>query len=158
MARLLRSPAGFATIRITDWFAIGQETHLMNAAFARVVRHTRNFDLLLGFYRDRLGMKVTSSWDKAPDNRGAMLSAGPAITGFEVEILCLGDSATPGVPPINLALAFEVANADTLHDRLKAKGVPIARGLETTPWDHRSFGVDDPEGLRIWFYHVIRPE
>jgi len=34
-------------------------------------------------------------------------------------------------------------------------GVPIARGIEDTPWSHRSFGVDDPNGLRIRYYDVL---
>jgi hypothetical protein len=32
------------------------------------------------------------------------------------------------------------------------RGIPIVRGLEDAPWGHRSFGIDDPDGLRIWYY------
>lgn len=34
--------------------------------------------------------------------------------------------------------------------QLEVSGARIARGLEDTPWGHRSFGLDDPGGLRIW--------
>ena len=44
------------------------------------------------------------------------------------------------------------------HDQLVEAGVPIARGLEDASWGHRSFGIDDPDGFRIWFYSDIGVE
>jgi hypothetical protein len=36
--------------------------------------------------------------------------------------------------------------------------VTIARGLEDAPWGHRSFGIDDPDGFRIWYYQDLNPK
>jgi uncharacterized glyoxalase superfamily protein PhnB len=33
--------------------------------------------------------------------------------------------------------------------------VTIVREVKDEPWGHRSFGVDDPDGLRIWIIEVI---
>ena len=39
-----------------------------------------------------------------------------------------------------------------MDDQLSERGVIVACGLEDAPWGHRSFGIDDPDGFRIWFY------
>ncbi len=126
----------------------------MNANALRVVRHTRNFDQMLGFYRDTLGMAYVEGWDH-PNNRGALLSPGEKVGNALIEVLDLENLAVPDTPPVNLELSIEVEDAIDCHDRLLAAGVTIARGLEDTPWGHRSFGVDDPDGLRVWLYQEI---
>lgn len=60
--------------------------------------------------------------------------------------------------PSNLALTVEIDDADAVHDYLASVGIRIARGLENTSWDHRSFGIDDSDGLRIWFHQVLSVE
>jgi uncharacterized glyoxalase superfamily protein PhnB len=110
---------------------------------------------MLRFYRDTLGMKPLESWDE-PGDRGMLLSPGEKINNTAIEVLELGDEAVPGVKPENVVLSIEVEDVDKWHDQLVEAGVTIARGLENTPWGHRSFGVDDPDGLRVWFYKDIR--
>jgi uncharacterized glyoxalase superfamily protein PhnB len=120
-----------------------------------VVRYTDRFDEMARFYRDTLGWTPTDGWDRGPDDRGLFVSPGPSMT--HVEILHLGDVVDRDAgPPANVTLAVEVDDADQLLDQLVDRGVAIARGLETTPWGHRSFGVDDPDGLRIWFFHEVK--
>jgi uncharacterized glyoxalase superfamily protein PhnB len=51
-----------------------------------------------------------------------------------------------------VVLSLEVEDVDRWHGQLIGAGVSIARGLEDAPWGHRSFGVDDPGGFRIWIY------
>jgi hypothetical protein len=34
-----------------------------------IVRHTKNYEAMVKFYRDDLGMKITQSWNE-PENRG----------------------------------------------------------------------------------------
>lgn len=116
-----------------------------------IVRHTKNYDAMLEFYRDRLGMRITQAWDE-PRNRGTLLSLGGNATNTVIEVLELGDEAAPGVKPVNVVLSIEVPAVDGWHDQLLTRGVRIARGLEDASWGHRSFGIDDPDGFRIWYY------
>jgi len=124
----------------------------MNLLQVSVVRHTKNYETMVTFYRDNLGMKTTQQWDE-PDNRGTLLAFGGKAGSTVIEIIELGNEAVPGVKPINIVLSIEVDDADAWHEELVKQGIPIARGLEDAPWGHRSFGIDDPDGFRIWYYH-----
>ena len=47
----------------------------MNALAMSTVRHTHNYETMLHFYREILGMKTVEAWDE-PANRGSLLSPG----------------------------------------------------------------------------------
>ena len=122
-----------------------------------IVRHTKNYEALLQFYRDRLKMNITESWDD-PGNRGTLLAFGGKVASTVIEVIELGNEAVPGVKPVNVVLSIEVDNVDAWHDELINRGIPIARGLVDNPWGHRSFGIDDPDGFRIWYYQDMNPK
>jgi uncharacterized glyoxalase superfamily protein PhnB len=124
---------------------------MMNPVLLNIVRHTRNYKAMLRFYQDRLGMKPVASWDE-PGNRGTLLTPGGQVANAVIEIIELGREAVPGAKPVNVVLSIQVPDVDGWHDHLVAAGVVIERALEDAPWGHRSFGVDDPDGFRIWFY------
>ena len=119
-----------------------------------IARHSKNYETMVGFYHDGLGMNITEEWNE-PNNRGTLLAFGGKAVSTVIEIIDLENNAVPGVKPVNIALSIQVENADTLHDELINRGIPIARGLEDAPWGHRGFGIEDPDGFRIWFYHEI---
>lgn len=119
-----------------------------------IVRHTKNYPAMVAFYRDLLSMHITTTWDE-PGNRGTLFSFGGQAANTVVEVIDLGNEAIPGVQPVNVVLSIEVENVDTWHDQLLGRGVRIARGLENASWGHRSFGIDDPDGFRIWYYQDI---
>lgn len=121
-----------------------------------VTRHTDRFEEMVRFYRDTLGWSPAHSWDRGVDDRGLYVRPIAMSASPQLEILHLaGLASSADASSANVALSIEVDDADELHDRFVDAGVAIARGLETASWGHRSFGVDDPDGLRIWFFHVV---
>ena len=122
-----------------------------------IVRHTNNYEAMLKFYRDSLGMSITEEWNE-PGNRGTLLTFGGKTANTVIEVIELGDEAIPGVKPVNVVLSIEVDAVDRWHDQLKKRSIPIARKLENAPWGHRSFGIDDPDGFRIWYYQDMNKE
>ena len=120
-----------------------------------VIRHTLNYDTMRRFYGEALGFPVIESWDEGTANRGTVFGISG---GGTLEVLHLGDVPQPAVPIVNLDVVIQVDDAHAWHDHLHAKGVTIARGLETQEWGHRSFGVDDPDGLRLWFVEHLKAE
>lgn len=126
----------------------------MQAEILNTIRHTHDFQPMLHFYRDLLGLDVVEVWEN-PGNRGAVLAPGGRVENATVEILDMPGRVTPAGAPVQVDLSLHVKDVDGWHDELVARGVAIARGLENTAWGHRSFGVDDPEGLRVWFVQVL---
>jgi catechol 2,3-dioxygenase-like lactoylglutathione lyase family enzyme len=122
-----------------------------------VLRHTLNFDAMCRFYGGALGMAVVDSWDR-PDSRGSVFAPQGAVANTTIEVLELGDVCVEGVAPVNVVLTLFVDDATVVHDELDRAGVGITRGLEDAPWGHRSFGIDDPDGLRIWIVEVLTEE
>lgn len=120
-----------------------------------VVRHTADLETMIRFYRDGLGMEITKQWDRSDDDRGAILAPVGDVANATIELLTLGDVAVPGVAPLNTVLTLFVDDARSAVKRVREAGIAIARELEDTPWGHRSFGVDDPDGLRIWIVEEL---
>lgn len=121
-----------------------------------VIRHTTRFEVMFAFYHEMLAFEVLESWNN-PGNQGAVLALPGTGGRYQFEVIHIGQVAQPGVAPANMAVNLYVDDATAWHDRLQAAGVPIARGLQDVPWGLRSFGVDDPEGLRIWFQQELGP-
>ncbi len=129
----------------------------MKAIQVSIVRHTKNYEAMVRFYRDDLDMDVTLAWDE-PDNRGTLLAFGGKAGNTVIEVIELGDEAVSGVQPVNVALSIEMDDVDAWHNELQKRNVSITRKLEDAPWGHRSFGIDDPDGFRIWYYQDMNPK
>lgn len=120
-----------------------------------VVRHTRNYQIMRKFYEDIMGMKAVREWDRGSNDRGVLLSPGESTGNALIEIIQLNDVAVQNAPaPVNLELSIEVDDVNAVYRRLQGNKLPIARKLMVDPWGHSSFGINDPEGLRIWVYQV----
>lgn len=119
-----------------------------------LIRHTVNFDAMSDFYGRGLGMSPVEEWDR-PDSRGVVYAAAGASSVATIEVLQLGNVCVPGVAPVNTDLVLYVGDARAVQDELRGRGVTIARDLKDESWGHRSFGIDDPDGLRIWIIEVI---
>ncbi len=109
---------------------------------------------MLAFYRDALGLEPVESWDE-PGNQGTVLRFAPPLVRFSIEVLDLKGVAVSDSAPRNTDLSLYVDSVADWHERLVANGVPIARGIQDTPWGLRSFGINDPDDLRIWFQERI---
>jgi catechol 2,3-dioxygenase-like lactoylglutathione lyase family enzyme len=127
---------------------------LMEIGTFNVIRHTVNFDVMSRFYGQGLGMSPVEEWDR-PQSRGVVFGAQGASSAATIEVLQLGDLCVPGVAPVNIELVLYVDDARAVQDELRGRGMTITRELKDEPWGHRSFGVDDPDGLRIWIIEVI---
>lgn len=109
-----------------------------------------DFDAHRDFYTRVVGLAEVHAWPARNDEpAGAILSAG------EHARLELFGPFPSGEITSNVAFSLRVPDADAKHAALLADGVPIARGLVDNPWGDRSFGIDDPDGRRVWFYALI---
>jgi uncharacterized glyoxalase superfamily protein PhnB len=119
-----------------------------------VVRHTGRFEAMSRFYGERLGMSTVKTWDR-PDGRGAVFAPAGSARGALIEVLDMPGAPVSGTPPVDIVLTLFVTDVRATYDQLVRAGATIARGLEDTSWGHRSFGLDDPDGLRIWIVEEL---
>ena len=122
----------------------------------RFVYFTPIYDETVAFYRDRIGLAVVTSWDRAGDHRGTVFEAAGSgqIEVLEFEGLERRPSHTASGGPF---AAVEVEDVDALHARVTANGVATHYPIEDKPWGHRGFSVLDPNGVEIAFYARIVP-
>lgn len=52
---------------------------------------------------------------------------------------------------------FKIENVDKEHDRLVKEGLAIIIPLENHPWGDRGFGIEDPNGISLYFYEDREP-
>jgi len=115
----------------------------------RVVISARDYDGTLAFYGTMLGLAIAESWDD-PDGRGTVFRAADGM----IEVLEANEHhpfhAVEGV-----RLGIEVPDAQAVHDHVVAQGVALSEAIGDRPWKHRSFTIDDPNGLALTFFHPI---
>ncbi len=125
---------------------------MRNALEFRFAFYARDFDRAVAFYSDTLGMTVLGGWDR-PDSKGALLSAGGTAV---VEIYGAAEGSTyDGPAPVALNLALCVATAaevDQWHAKLVAAGEDVRDTPADRPWGHRSFVVNDPDGIPVHIF------
>ena len=56
-----------------------------------------------------------------------------------------------------LLYCFQVENADAEHVRLVAEGVTIVEEPADKPWGERGFLAADPNGITLYFGHMLEP-
>jgi predicted enzyme related to lactoylglutathione lyase len=115
----------------------------------RVLISAKDYEETLAFYGELLQLPIAESWDD-PDGRGTLFGA---ASGF-IEVFEANEHH-PAHAVEGVRLAIEVADAQTIHDRVAARGVAITEAIDDRPWKHRSFTIDDPNGLALTFFNVI---
>ena len=113
----------------------------MNALEFRFAFNARDFEKSVSFYRDTLGLKYISGWDR-DDDKGALLSAGGTAV---VEIFGEPQGKTyegPSPAAVNLALRMEnVSAVDAFYEELITKGAENIRAPKDYTYGHHSFRI-----------------
>lgn len=129
----------------------------MDALEFRFAFYARDFEQSVHFYRDVLGLKYVSGWDR-PDGKGALLSAGGTAV-VEIYGAAAGESYS-GPPPIAINLALKLADTeevDRFFEQLASLGARLPGPPQDRPWGHRAFIVADPDDIPIHIYSELKP-
>lgn len=117
----------------------------------RALLRVSDFDRSVEFYERVLGFNRLTYW-KEDSGSGAVLEA---AGGETLELL--GSPAAMSWPqPSGIELGFFVEDIKAWHDHLVVGGVSVTREMKVEAWGDTVFGVDDPDGLRIWFGQARR--
>lgn len=119
--------------------------------FSRVVIKARDYRKSFEFYKDILGLKLSTSWQRK-DSWGALFSAGDII----VEIIWYPsgdgfDDCNYSMERAKVDINFEVSDIDILYKRLADAGIEVVNEPHDGPWGFRLFTIKDPDDIRISF-------
>jgi lactoylglutathione lyase len=111
----------------------------------KVSDYRRSFE----FYKNTLGLKLSSSWQRK-DSWGALFSAGNAV----IEIIWYPSgkgleecSYIPNKDKFEIDL--EVNDVDIWYQRLVASAANVVDSPHEVPWGFRLFTVKDPDNIPI---------
>jgi catechol 2,3-dioxygenase-like lactoylglutathione lyase family enzyme len=117
----------------------------------RLVVQVDDFDEVVRFYRDGLGLREDQAFSNGPDARGIILDAGRAtLEIFNAAQKAAVDDIEVGrqVAP-RIRVAFEVDDARATTQRLVAGGATEVAAPTVTPWNSVNARLDAPGGLHI---------
>ncbi len=119
----------------------------------RVALTSTDYDRIVRFYCDGLGLEPTASWSN-DGGRAIMLELGQAT-------LELFDEAQAGaIDRIEaghrltgrIRFALQVPDLDRAMARLLAHGATLVHAPVTTPWGDRNVRLQDPDGMQVTLF------
>ena len=120
----------------------------------RVALTADDFDRLIAFYRDGLGLEPGDLW--TDNGRGQIFSAGRAtLEVLDTEHAASVDRLEVGQQVSgNIRFAFEVPEVAAALERALRYGATLVHEPVLTPWNHLNARVQSPDGLQITLFEV----
>ena len=119
----------------------------------RIIFRVKEYPSSLRFYSDLLECPIVMQWDRGPAEKGTIFKFGSG----EIEVLGL----PPGmdyVQPQGFEIAAEFEDVEKAYQFVLSKGIQLRGDIANKPWGHRTFSVNDPDGVKLIFYSEIRTE
>lgn len=119
----------------------------------RVALTTADYDRLMQFYGDALGLQPAELWT-TETSRAALFELGSGT----LEIFDEAHAASVDQIEVGrrvsgrFRFALQVPDLQAALDRLTAKGAKLVHAPVVTPWGDRNARVEDPDGLQITLF------
>jgi lactoylglutathione lyase len=117
-----------------------------------------DYDGVLAFYRDALGLPVIEAWEDG-DARGVILDAGRAtlelLSVAQAELIDSVEVGERVAGPVRLAL--EVADSEATAQRLVEAGAEQLADPVMTPWNDLNVRLRAPGGMQLTLFTPSRP-
>lgn len=125
----------------------------------RVALTTQDYERLVRFYCDGLGIEPAQIWDSG-QNRARLLEMGRAtlelfneaqaemVDGLEVGERVRG----------RVRFAFQVPDLQAAVERLLAHGATLVHAPVRTPWGDYNARLQDPDGMQVTLFQVMGEE
>lgn len=122
----------------------------------RVAVTTRDFERLLKFYTDGLGLEPAQLWTSDQGQALIFEMGTGTLELFDENHAAHIDQIEAG-RPISGAIRFalRVPDLQAALDRLLAKGAVMVHPPVVTPWGDHNVRVQDPDGLQITLFQKV---
>ncbi|HZC70319.1 MAG TPA: VOC family protein [Jatrophihabitans sp.] len=123
----------------------------------RLVVTVDDYDQALAFYRDALGMREYAAYAAPNGGRVTLLDAGRATLELadakQAEFI---DEVEVGRRVAGtIRVAFEIADANAMTQRLTAAGAELIAAPTRTPWDSLNSRLTAPDGLQLTLFEEL---
>ncbi|WP_119066705.1 VOC family protein [Aggregatilinea lenta] len=120
----------------------------------RVALTTEEFDRIVAFYRDGLGLDPGDMW--TDNGRGQILYAGRGVLEIlDTEHAASVDQIEVGWRvPGQIRFAFQVPDVHVAVENALKYGATLIHEPVLTPWDDLNARVKSPDGLQITLFQV----
>ena len=116
----------------------------------RIIFRSKDYYSSLHFYKEQLERPIVMQWDRGPAQKGTIFKFGDG----EIEVLGL----PPGMEylqPQGFEVAVEFEDVDKEYQFVLSKGIKLRGDIADKPWGHRTFSVNDPDGIKLIFFSEI---
>jgi len=121
----------------------------------RMIIAVDDFDGVIGFYRDTVGLAVQSEWD-GDDGRGILFDAGRAVLEiFDRKQQESTDLLEAGRVGGDVRMALKVDDVDDSFHRLDVAGAPLMAHPLDAPWGHRVARLKTPHGMQLTLFSEL---
>jgi catechol 2,3-dioxygenase-like lactoylglutathione lyase family enzyme len=121
----------------------------------RVALTTSDYDRLVRFYCDGLGLEPAQLWNNG-QGRAMILDMGRATLEIfdeaQAETVDQIEAGRRVSGPVRFAL--QVPDLDAALERLLAHGATLVHPPVVTPWGDRNARLQDPDGMQITLFQI----
>ena len=131
-----------------------------NVRQLRLVLQVDDFDEVLAFYRDVLGMPVEEAYEGEGDARVAILGAGRATLEIanRAQVEMIDRVETDGATSPRMRIAFEVEDGDGVTRRLVEGGAELVASPRETPWRSLNSRLEAPGDVQITVFEELEKD
>ncbi|RZU66371.1 glyoxalase/bleomycin resistance protein/dioxygenase superfamily protein [Microterricola gilva] len=116
-----------------------------------------DFDGVLAFYRDVIGMPVAEAYDGDGGTRVVILDAGRATLELSnaAQVRMIDAIETEGGHSRQLRVALEVDDSETATTDAVAQGAALIAAPRETPWRSLNSRLEGPGGLQLTLFQEL---
>jgi catechol 2,3-dioxygenase-like lactoylglutathione lyase family enzyme len=121
----------------------------------RVALTTRDYERLVKFYTDGLGIEPAQIWSDG-QGQGLILNLGQATLELfdEPQAQTVDDIEVGQRISGQVRFALQVPDLNAAMERLLAHGASLVHPPVTTPWGDYNVRLQDPDGMQITLFQV----
>lgn len=125
----------------------------------RVALTTADFDRLVRFYSQGLGIEPAALWTTDRDKAMLLELGRGTLELFDDAHATVVDELEVGRRVSGaIRFALQVPDLDAALERLLAHGATLVHPPVVTPWRHRNARVQDPDGLQVTLFQILGDE
>jgi hypothetical protein len=125
----------------------------------RLVVEVEDYEKVVEFFRDALGLPEQAAFRGAGDARVAILDAGRATLEIAnpAQKAMIDQVEADGQVSPRIRFAFEVTDAITHTQRLVEAGADLVAAPRETPWRSLNSRLNTPGGLQVTLFQELMP-